>query len=161
MRWSTPVLAGTAMALVVGLGSYMFANPPALNSYWEDVDILGSAQGTVTRDNPLEASAWIPNGSGMFVVEILDTVEDVRLSALVTSPAQTYVASASIDRPIYTGVFRIQDVYWFDCGNMVCPGGIGGDLKKFTLTIESNSADPVNVVAMLGKVGASAKGAHP
>ena len=164
MRWSTPVLVGTAVVLVVGLGSYMLANPPeALKPSWKGGDILGSAQGTITRDNPLEVSARIPNGSGMFFVEIIDHVEDVQISARVTGPIHTVAASALIDTPAYMGVFKVHETYWHQCDDSgMCPfGGVGGDTKGFTLTVESDSTDPVNVVAMLGQGGTSTWGAQP
>ncbi len=164
MRWSTPVLVGTAIALVIGLRSYMFTNPPeVLNTSWKGGDILGSAQGTVTRDNPLEVTARMPNGAGMFFVEILDPIENVQISARVMGPIHTVAASVSIDTPVYTGAFRVHEIYWFPCDDVgMCPqGGREGDTKEFTLTVESDSADPVNVVAMLGQEGTSAWGAQP
>lgn len=163
MRWSTPVLVGTAMVLVIGLGSYMFTNPPeALNTSWKGGDILGSAQSTVTQDNPLEVTARIPNGVGMFFVEISDPIENVQISARVTGPFQTVVVSASIDTPVYTGVFEVRARYPHPCDYELCsPAFIGGDTKEFTLTVESDSVDPVNIVAMLGQGGTSTWRAHP
>lgn len=164
MRWSTPILVGTAVALVVGLGSYMLANPPEdLSPAWKGGDILGSAQSTITRDNPLVVSAKIPNGSGMFFIEIVDHEEDVQISAQVTGPTNTVEASALIDTPAYTGMFKIHGTYWHQClDSGLCPfGGVGGDMREFTLTVESDSSDPVNVVAMLGRGITSTWGAHP
>ena len=93
----------------------------------------------------------------MFVVDISNLVEDVQISARVTGPIDTVAASVSIDTPVYTGTFRVHEIYWHPCQDLIMCSteGLGGDTKEFTLTVESDSADPVNVVAMLGQEGTS------
>ena len=125
MERPTLILLGMAGLLAAGLGLSIYAGTVV----FEDIVLAESA---ISAGTPLEVTAPIPPGMGIFALDVQDYEEGMVLQARVLGPLGYTVASTDITSAQYEGTFDTDEHY------------------EYTLVVESDSTSPINVVGALG-----------
>ncbi len=128
------ILLCMAGVLAAGLGLSAYAGVVVL----EDITVLVSS---VSAGAPLELTATIPPGTGVFAMDIQDYNDGMDIQARVLGPLGYEAASARIDSAQYEGSFAVDEEY------------------EYVLVIESGGAEPVSLVAALGPMPDPSKNA--
>ncbi|MCE2508450.1 MAG: hypothetical protein J4G04_03995 [Nitrosopumilaceae archaeon] len=132
MERPTLILLGMAGLLAAGLGLSVYAGTVV----FEDIVLVES---TVSVGTPLEVTAPIPPGMGIFALDVQDYEEGMELRARVLGPLGHTMTSVQIVSAQYEGTFETEEHY------------------EYTLVVESDSTSPLNVVGALGPVPDAAK----
>ena len=132
MERPTLILLGMAGLLAAGLGLSIYAGTVV----FEDIVLVES---TVSAGVPLEVTAPIPPGMGIFALDIQDYEDGMVMRAHVLGPLGYTMASVDITSAQYEGTFETDESY------------------EYTLVVESDSTSPVNVVGALGPIPDAAK----
>ena len=125
MERPTLMLLSMAGLLAAGLGLSVYAGLVV----FEDILVVES---NLSAGSPLEITAPIPPGTGVFALDIRDYTEDMDLRARVLGPLGFAMTDVDIDAAQYEGTFEVNESY------------------EYTLVVESNDIDTINLVAALG-----------
>ncbi len=125
MQRPTLILLGMAALLAAGMGLSIYSTQVVF-------DTLSMSQNSVELGVPLSISSDIPPGEGVFAVEIIDYTEGMRLNAQVLGPLGSSMRSVTIDDSVYQDVFIVDEQH------------------QYTLVLESDYSESINVVAVIG-----------
>ena len=118
------ILLCMAVLLAAGLGVSIYSSQVIFDS-------LSVGINTIEAGVPLEISANIEQGRGVYAVEISDYTEGMTIKATVLGPLRSIITSSVIEEPIYEERFSVDETF------------------EYTLVIETDS-QPVSVVGVIG-----------
>ena len=132
MERPTLVLLGMAGLLAAGLALSVYAGMVV----FEDIVVVESE---VSAGVPLEITASISPGMGVFALDVRDYTEGMDLRAQVLGPLGFTIVEMEIDAAQYEVTFDVEETH------------------EYTLVIESGSTDGINLVGALGPLPDPAK----
>lgn len=125
MRRPTLLLLAMAVLVAAGMGLSIFASQVV----FED---LAVGQATLELGEMLDITTEISPGNGIYAVEILDHQEGMTVYAHVIGPFGSTMLSSEVDTNIHQELFDVDE------------------LHEYTLRIESDQAEPVSVMGVIG-----------
>lgn len=124
MRKPTILLLAMACLLAAGFGVSIYASQELFDTFSMEV-------GTVEVGFPMEITAEIEQGRGLYAIEIIDYQDGMSVNARVLGPLGVTVTSAVIERDPYEETFVVDETY------------------QYTLLIEADS-EPISVTGIIG-----------
>ena len=125
MKRPTLVLLAMAVVLAAGFTLSIYST----QSLFESLTML---QGSVEPGIPMEISAEIPPGTGIFAFEVVDHDPNMSMHARVLGPFGSVIDSVETRESAYESTFKVDEIY------------------EYVMILESGYAESVDVVAVIG-----------
>lgn len=122
-----PALLLLTMAgiLAAGLGLSIYSSMV----FFEDIVVVDAM---LSRADPVEVSAPIPPGTGVYAINIQDYTDDMKIRAHVQGPLGYTMASVEVETQTIQGIFDVDEQF------------------EYTLVIQTDDTNPVRVTGALG-----------